>query len=403
MDTLSASETASIKNILTLRYDPTMTTHVPKRTADDFLESSTCSVLKIESLIQSNIKNFVKNISENHFSVGLSGGIDSALTIAMLRKAAPDAKIDAISVRFVDSLDESETAKKIGQHFDADVHVINIENYLADLPEAISIIKYPFWDSHWFYVVKNAIRFSKNLLSGDGGDELFAGYTFRYEKFLSLYNQDMSAMKKTQLYMDCHQRDWVPDQDKIFGSKIKFEWSEIYKQILTNFDNSLGPLNQVFLADFNGKLLYNWIPINKSLHDHFGLNSLSPLLSAELISYATHLSPATKYNGTTKIGKIPLRELLSKYVPKEMISEEKHGFSVNTVNLWKLNGKDICEQYLRNGRIVEDGWINKEWIEKRLKTELDVRYVNKFFGLLAFEIWYRLFVTKEMKSSFVLK
>ncbi|MFM7797004.1 MAG: asparagine synthase C-terminal domain-containing protein, partial [Candidatus Nitrosotenuis sp.] len=285
MDTLSASETASIKNILTLRYDPTMTTHVPKRTADDFLESCTCSVLKIESLIQSNIKNFVKNISENHFSVGLSGGIDSALTIAMLRKAAPDAKIDAISVRFVDSLDESETAKKIGQHFDADVHVINIENYLADLPEAISIIKYPFWDSHWFYVVKNAIRFSKNLLSGDGGDELFAGYTFRYEKFLSLYNQDMSAMKKTQLYMDCHQRDWVPDQDKIFGSKIKFEWSEIYKQILTNFDNSLGPLNQVFLADFNGKLLYNWIPINKSLHDHFGLNSLSPLLSAELISY----------------------------------------------------------------------------------------------------------------------
>lgn len=383
-----------------------MTTYLPKKTWQDFVESSMYSVDHIESLIENTIKNFAKNVSDNHFAVGLSGGVDSTLTIAMLRKAIPDAKIDAISVRFADSLDESKIAKKIGEYFDAEVHVTNIENYLAELPEAISIIKHPFWDSHWFYVVKKAKQLSKVLLSGDGGDELFAGYTFRYEKFLSLCNQDMSSLEKTKLYLDCHQRDWVPDQDRIFGKKMGFEWNQIYQQIISYFDNSLSPLNQILLADFNGKLLYNWIPVNKNLHDHFGIKSLSPLLSSELISYATHLSPNVKYNEKTKVGKIPLRELLGRYIPKELISDEKHGFSVNTVNLWNTNGEELCAQYLVNGRIIEDGWIEKEWVEaklKKLKTEQDVRYVNKFFGLLAFEIWYRLFITKEMKSSTILK
>jgi asparagine synthase (glutamine-hydrolysing) len=54
-----------------------------------------------------------------------------------------------------------------------------------------------------------------------------------------------------------------------------------------------------------------------------------------------------------------------------------------------------------DSRIVQDGWINQSWINDYIdkKEELDVRYVNKFLGLLALEVWYRLFITKEMKSD----
>jgi asparagine synthase (glutamine-hydrolysing) len=404
---MTPTEITSMKNILTLRYDPTITTHLPKKNWQDFVVTSdSYSTDHIESLIEGAIKSFAENSPSNRYSVALSGGIDSTLALALLRKTLPDAKINAISVRFADSVDESDTARKIASHFDADIQVVNIERYLAEMPKAINVIKMPFWDIHWFYVVREASQSSEILVSGDGGDELFGGYTFRYEKFLSNYIPGSSALEKTKLYLDCHQRDWVPDQGRMFGKKAEFAWDDIYRYITPYFDNALSPLNQVFLADFNGKLLYNWIPLNTSIHEHFGVRSLSPILSDGLITYATHLSPKAKYDEEKKIGKIPLRELLNRYVPKELISTSKHGFSISTVNLWKSSAEGICERFLVNGRVVEDGWIDGKWVQEKLlklKAEQDVRYVNKFLGLLAFEIWYRLFVTKEMSPDFILE
>ena len=86
-----------------------------------------------------------------------------------------------------------------------------------------------------------------------------------------------------------------------------------------------------------------------------------------------------------------------------MILKHKQGFSVNTTNLWNSYGKEICKHYLLNAKIVEDKWINGDWISKYIdQKNLDVKYINKFFGLLAFEVWYRLFITKEMKSDTIL-
>ena len=136
--------------------------------------------------------------------------------------------------------------------------------------------------------------------------------------------------------------------------------------------------------------------INKS----FNLKPITPILEPKLISYASHLSPELKYNQDQNIGKLPLRKLLTKYKCDSLVSKEKLGFSVNTLNLWNSIGKELCISYLDNARIVEDGWINKEWISSNIKKpNLDVRYINKFLGLLSLEIWYRLFITKEMNSK----
>ena len=85
---------------------------------------------------------------------------------------------------------------------------------------------------------------------------------------------------------------------------------------------------------------------------------------------------------------------------EHLTANEKLGFSVNTSNLWQEYGYKICKEYLTNSRIVEDGLINQDWIDEYIDQEnLDVRYINKFLGLLAFEVWYRLFTTAEIKPT----
>ena len=141
-------------------------------------------------------------------------------------------------------------------------------------------------------------------------------------------------------------------------------------------------------------------PINSRITDHFKINQLAPLLNNELLTTATHIPTKYKYDTYNEIGKLPLRAILEKHNVASLVTKEKLGFNVNTINLWKLHGHDLCKEFLDDSRVVKDGWINNGWIQKHIDNpDLGVKYVNKFLGILAFEIWYRLFITKEMSSN----
>ena len=398
---LSKIKPSSVTNILTLRYDPSIKPNLPKKIWSDLKPSiQKPSIEVIEKSIQGTIKAQLSASSVKKICIALSGGIDSALVLTLIKKTIPDIQVDAISVKFANSVDETESASKIAAELGAEHHVIYLENYLRELPKAIRIIKLPFWDLHWYHVVKKSQSLSKHLASGDGGDELFGGYTFRYKNFLSLINANSTPLEKTKAYLSCHERDHVPDQEKLFGKKSKFSWESIYETLIDYFDNSLSPIEQVFLADYNGKLLYNFNPINTKILNHFSVKPISPLLSQDMISYALGMPSQYKYDQTKDIGKLSLRKILSKYNIDKLIPNEKLGFNVNTLNLWTSFGQSLCKEYLIDSEITKDGWINKDWINKYIdRTDLDVRYVNKFLGLLAFEVWYRLFITKDISAN----
>jgi len=400
VETSTIPDANTIINILTLRYNPTSKPLSPKLSWRDFTPINTNpSIDFIQNTIESGIKTKIGTY-EDKIAIALSGGVDSTLAISALRKSVPN-EIEAISIKFADSVDETTQAAKIAETLNVHHTIVYLENYLIDLPKAISIIKLPFWDLHWYYVTKKACTISKYLVAGDGGDELFGGYTFRYKKFLGLVDNNSTSLDRVKSYLQCHERDNVPDQDKLFGKKANFSWDIIYRQLSSYFDNELPLLEQVFLADYNGKLLYNFLPVNTALHNHFGLTAITPILSNEMIPYATHIPNSLKYDLTTDTGKILLRKLISRYKTEDLISKSKLGFNVNTVNLWKNFGQRLCKKYLLNSRIVEDRWINQSWIDTYIdrRDDLEIRYINKFLGLLALEIWYRLFVTKEMNPE----
>ena len=398
---ISLLNPSSIVNILTLRYDPNLKSNLPAKTWNDFVSTNNpLSIDSIEKSICDELEQKLQNSNEKKISIALSGGVDSTLVLSLIRKIKPDIEIHAISIKFANSVDETINASKIAEKFNVEHHIIDLDNYLSELPKAISMIKMPFWDLHWYHVAKNSKPISKILISGDGGDELFAGYTFRYKKFLSLISKDSSSLEKVQAYLQCHERDRVKDQENLFGTKIKFSWESIYQTLLPYFDNDLSPLQQVLLADYNGKLLYNFNPINKKIVDELKIELITPILNSKLISSAPHTILTQNYDEHTNIGKLPLRKILEKNGHSHLVNTEKLGFNVNTINLWKTHGHRLCKKFLLNSRIANNGWISNDWILKHLNNpDLDVKYVNKFLGILAFEIWYRLFITKELSSD----
>ena len=188
---------SSIVNILTLRYDPSITPNLPRKTWKDFVPTNNIHNSEIiEGLICDSIQKRLKSFDGKKISIALSGGVDSTLVLSLIRKVDPDIDIHAISIKFANSVDETNDAAKIADTFNAEHHIVNLENYLSELPRAISMIKMPFWDLHWYYVVKTSSKLSKILISGDGGDELYGGYTFRYKKFLSLTSDNSTPMEK---------------------------------------------------------------------------------------------------------------------------------------------------------------------------------------------------------------
>ena len=394
-------ESPSLVNILTLRYDPLIESNLPKKTWKDFESiDESPNILFIENSICDSLEQKLKTLKGEKICIALSGGVDSTLVLSLIRKIKPDITIEAVSIKFADSVDETTTASKIAETFDANHNVVYLENYLSELPKAISIIKLPFWDLHWYYVVKKSQTLSKILISGDGGDELFGGYTFRYNKFLSLTSENSTPLEKAKMYLECHERDRVPDQENIFNQKSNFSWDLIHQILLPYFDNKLSRLEQVYLADYNGKLLYNFNPVNSRIVNNFGMEMLAPILNDKLLSTAPHIPTKYKYNESANIGKLPLRTILKQNGHDSLVTKQKLGFNVNTINLWKSHGHNLCKEFLLDSRMVRDGWINKDWINKYIdRTDLDARYVNKFLGLLAFEVWYRLFITKDISAN----
>ena len=396
-----------IRNTLTLRYDPTIEvgTSVPRLVSDQ-VKVKRNGTYPSSKDIEKELRNIISTAISKHnpktISLALSTGVDSNLMLALLRDEYPSLNIKCISVSF-DEASEATYAKKIAESKDTDFYNVTVDNPLKDLPFLISIVKEPRWNLYQYYFIEKSKKYSDILFTGDGGDELFGGYTFRYTKFLKLFDEDDDWKQRTIHYLECHERDWVPDQEKIFGENIKFDWSSIYSLLRTYFDNDLDPLDQVFLADYNGKLIYDFVPTNYKLFNYLGVTGISPILDNKIIDMSLRIPPLVKFNKESNMGKIPLREILSGLDSKN-VSDTKIGFGMDLKKLWTTSAKEIVISTLSNASVFRDKIISSDFYDRsirRIEETGDLRYISKMLQLLSLEIWYKMFITFELspKSS----
>ena len=127
----------SVISILTLRYDVTAPLPMPKLDSNDFIQKPISDPEKNVEKIISNYYN--KNLdTKSHIGISLSSGVDSTLLLALLKKFYPDLTVDSFSIRFSNSLDETEMAKNIANDLNSTHHIIDVENYFEELPSIMT-------------------------------------------------------------------------------------------------------------------------------------------------------------------------------------------------------------------------------------------------------------------------
>jgi len=374
-----------IRNIMTLRYDPVEKPYIKLSKYKQWIPAIyETTAITLERKLMAAIGGLEPF---NRVGIALSSGIDSVLLLYLIRHVFPNKEI--IAFHYNNSGEELEDAELYANDAGARFVVINNRTILNTLQWQVSIIGEPIWDAFDYILYETAKHMRCDIMvDGSGADELFGGYTFRYNSFAPANN---TTEGRFYAYMDAHNRDWVEDQAHLFGPEIPFDWNMIKENIIDSFGNPLTPIGQIFLADYNGKLAHLFTKKQAKFQNVYGLPIYSPYLHPHVAEYGMRLEPSLKIMG--QVGKIPLRQIAARY--DVVATPKKIGFTHDTVAEWnnEESQKEALEDLMNpESQMFSQGLISYDWVTRHVKSEKDsqdVRYVNKYFQLLALEQYLR--------------
>ena len=333
----------------------------------------------------------------------LSGGIDSSLIAKYSVKFHPNIKTFTVKMNN-STYDESQYAKSVSDHLGIENYAIEINesSLLSSINEIESKIDDPLGDPSLiptYIVSKFAKKHVKVVLSGDGADELFNGYSpFKAAKYLNYlkYLPKFSGKSLSNLI------EKIPSQDKYMGYHFMikhvsrgFGWApyhQIFRWMAPLSDKNLTKLlNKSYIPDetwekiiphssmsnldytnqiikiFSNYYLPNDILTKVDRASMFNsLEVRSPFLSKDLIEFALKIKNNLKFNnGETK--KI-LRELAYKNkLPNQIINRKKHGFAIPLSEMIRGSLKEKIEDTILSKNINISSYFNRIEIENLLK------------------------------------
>ena len=381
---------------------------------------------RVETMIDKSVES--QMISDVPLGAFLSGGIDSSLVVSSLVRAS-NTQINTFSVGFSDSkYDESNQASAVAKHFGTRHHQIKLHDseVLELVKQLPSVWDEPFADSSQIAML-GVSRYAKQYvtvaLSGDGGDELFAGYE-RYRLINKLW-QFKQFLPNTML-SSLHKRGVFRGLVKLINSTplpqgIKNKINliergipyfscnnevELYEKFMTsarchkllespfrvsqrsNFHSSNDYIAYMRNADLNNYLPNDILVKVDRAAMAFGLETRVPLLDHEIVSFGMSL-PSHVVLGH-KEGKLPLRRILSKRLPEQLMRHPKKGFGVPLARwLREPLRKWVCE-ILDSGVIQTAGFFSESETRKLWLDHIAGRRnnQNEIWRIVMFHAWY---------------
>ena len=372
----------------------------------------------------------IRLISEVPLGAFLSGGVDSSAVVAMMSQCS-ETPVKTFSIGFrEDSFDELKYARITAKHFGTDHHEFIVTPDLFDLvDELVGHFDEPFSDPSslpTYMLSKMARQHVTVVLSGDGGDELFAGYS-RYvvnEKrrgFASLPKPLREGVIRTiserlphrtrgknYLYnISLDSTDRYIDSVSCFnGPRKKHLYSDDFSGRLNGgFGNSEHRFrafaDSVSTGNDVDKLLYldskTYLPgdILTKVDRMTMANSLEarvPLLDHELIEFVLSIPSHLKLKGLET--KHILKKAMAGIVPDEILFREKQGFGVPIGKWINLQLRDRIVGDLGDRRTLERGLFNVGYIQTILNEHSSGRrdHSHELWVLWMFELWQRKYI-----------
>jgi asparagine synthase (glutamine-hydrolysing) len=406
---------------------PEYNTHVP-RSEEECLEELEHRLLEATR---------IRLISDVPLGAFLSGGTDSSTIVALMARAS-SAPVKTFSIGFTkNDFNEAEYARIVARKFGTDHHEMILEpNVVETVEHLTSSLEEPFGDSSMlptYYVSQMARQHVTVALSGDGGDEVFAGYD-RYRihskrRFFEYVPEWARKFFRDRVF------PLLPNgmQGRGFSYNVTLPWRERYvdglsfvpvfertapllsdgfRQILRRSDDPQNVLLRYFAKaparDPVSELLYvdtkTYLAgdILTKVDRMSMLNSLevrAPMLDHEFIEWVTSLPPEWKLRGSSQ--KYILRKLAERVgVPLEALNRPKQGFSLPLVH-WIRNELKEVLMILLEPRTLQRGYFEADGIRKLMNDHLYTGrdLTGRIWRLLMFELWHRNFLEKFTKPA----
>jgi asparagine synthase (glutamine-hydrolysing) len=359
----------------------------------------------------------------------LSGGIDSSSVVAYMSRAS-DRPIKTFSISFKEgSYDESSYSREVSRVFRTEHREERIEPKVVDLFDKLIVhLDEPFADVSLFptYMVSGvAVQDVKVVLSGDGGDELFAGYDWyvadRICRILDRF-PGRKALKVLSALSDA-----VPPSEKKKGliNKAKrfltgatgspdlehYRWlwhlnpegkqklyTEDFRKGIAAFDPGLPVvealdgldgdlLNRQLYADFKIFLADDILVKVDRMSMTTSLEARAPFLDRHVIELAFRMPGEMKLKGMVR--KHILKRAMEGILPDTILKRGKEGFSIPMKNWLRQELKPMMLELLSEQRIRRRGLFHWPEVERQISEHMAGRenHAHRLFPLMVFERW----------------
>lgn len=405
--------------------------------AKPFQGTAEQAVEELERLLKESVAQ--QMVAEVPLGAFLSGGVDSS-TIVALMQAQSGRSVRTFSVGFNDEqYNEAQYAKSVARHIGTD----HTELYITSR-DALNVVPYlpriydePFADSSqipMFLLSKLARKHVTVSLSGDGGDELFSGYN-RYvltnmlwrrleyipkgirrilaRALLSVSPPCWDALVEPVSLLLQNGRSMAGFGNKLHkGANVMATGStvELYRDMISSWAEPTSIVcgatePATILTDFRQQPVLNGavermmaLDMLSYLPDDIlvkvdraamaaSLETRVPLLDHRVVEFAWRLP--LEYKLRNGVGKWVLRQVLYKYVPRQLIERPKMGFSI-PLDAWLREGlREWAEELLSESRLRQEGILNPAPIRKKWVEHLSGRqnWQNQLWGVLMFQAW----------------